>query len=207
MRKQTLSKKCEVCRRKYNSSPSKQRKFCSRKCWFKSIKRGKNSLFWKQRIRKNCLCCKKVFYLYPSKKERLYCSLVCYRKDAKRFGLRGNKHPSYTGGLDKSHVYLRKSWKELAEKCYKRDKYTCQICGLGRNKVQLVAHHKIPRDMVKKDNLYNLITLCRGCHRRLEVGYAKTMREGKIPFFLSYDETTRDLRKMEKIIGAEILQG
>ena len=71
-------------------------------------------------------------------------------------------------GLQKIHKYKyhAKFWRLLREEVLKRDDYTCQHCG---SKDDLMAHHKTPARMGGKDEIDNLITLCRSCHCKEEV--------------------------------------
>ena len=52
----------------------------------------------------------------------------------------------------------------LRQQVLERDKFSCQYCGKYRNKL-LDTHHIVPRDEGGSDNMINLITLCRKCHR------------------------------------------
>jgi 5-methylcytosine-specific restriction endonuclease McrA len=54
----------------------------------------------------------------------------------------------------------------------KRDDYRCQICGRqGTPRAGwLHVHHKIPIRFGGPDALSNVVTLCAGCHWRVEQG-------------------------------------
>jgi len=53
----------------------------------------------------------------------------------------------------------------LRKKCLERDNFTCQKCLLQDNSGDLLeAHHIIPLILDGKDELNNLITLCKDCH-------------------------------------------
>lgn len=52
-------------------------------------------------------------------------------------------------------------WSVSREKALRRDKYTCQNCGLRANQV----HHIIPRKHGGTDKLENLTSLCETCHQ------------------------------------------
>jgi 5-methylcytosine-specific restriction endonuclease McrA len=49
-----------------------------------------------------------------------------------------------------------------------RDKYQCVSC--GKKKVQLQAHHIVHQCQGGKDTLFNLITLCQQCHKKVHQG-------------------------------------
>jgi DEAD/DEAH box helicase domain-containing protein len=80
-----------------------------------------------------------------------------------------------------------------------RDGYRCQMCGLPEQGRSHDVHHKVPfrtfESYIQANQLTNLITLCRSCHRRAET--AVRMRSGLsglatalghlAPFFLMCD--------------------
>jgi len=79
----------------------------------------------------------------------------------------GKDHYDWKGGKSKNRKSVKKEWVELAKKIYKRDSYTCYIC--GNNGGNLNAHHKKhwgtnPELAFDEDNL---ITLCVKCHTKL----------------------------------------
>ena len=78
-------------------------------------------------------------------------------------------------------------WYKLREKCFKRDKYTCQRCekvnGQGRG---LSAHHITPRSEGGMDDIHNLITLCDSCHDYVEVNNLRS----KVDIIGSYEENS-----------------
>ena len=82
---------------------------------------------------------------------------ITWNKGKKRPEMLGENHPSWKGG---GEGYRKKQ-------AMKRDKYTCQRCGINDKEV-LVVDHIIPRiirsDLVKE--LSNLVTLCANCHMR-----------------------------------------
>jgi len=54
----------------------------------------------------------------------------------------------------------------LRKQALKRDKFTCQKCRLNdETGNKLEVHHITPLVFEGKDNINNLITLCRNCHR------------------------------------------
>lgn len=67
-------------------------------------------------------------------------------------------------------------WKEISEKVYTRDLYTCQRCFKKyRSKGHISAHHIVPRVDGGSDELSNLITLCHKCHDYVEVNRLKNV--------------------------------
>jgi len=59
--------------------------------------------------------------------------------------------------------------KELRERLYtppavkKRDGYKCRLCFAGEEAI-LEAHHLTPKSLGGKNNINNLITVCKSCH-------------------------------------------
>ncbi len=78
-----------------------------------------------------------------------------------------------------------KARKELAEKVWNRDNYTCQCpyC-TGESMIDSYPHHIIRRSRHGSDALENLITLCMSCHADVhaERVYIEVDGEGVIKF-------------------------
>jgi len=112
-----------------------------------------------------------------------FCSQKCYWV-AKKMGYRenlykrGDKHPLWNGGHSKKD-YPPEFNRFLKELIRERDGYKCQHCNVPEIEYmrKLDVHHK---DQNKKNlSLYNLISLCGSCHRKLHQKMAK-----------EYDRTT-----------------
>lgn len=58
----------------------------------------------------------------------------------------------------------QKNWKQLAAAVTKRDGKRCRVCGLTR---ELDLHHLLMRSLGGRDELMNLVWLCRADHRAL----------------------------------------
>jgi 5-methylcytosine-specific restriction endonuclease McrA len=83
---------------------------------------------------------------------------------SKKGQLKGDKHPMWKDGRS----YFRgEGWRELRQKVWERDDYTCQEC--GKKKCLLIAHHIKPYNKKDKNtnNMKNLISLCFSCHTRI----------------------------------------
>jgi len=50
---------------------------------------------------------------------------------------------------------------------FRRDNFTCRVCGLPYPPELLVAHHALFRREGGEDDPKNLVTVCRRCHARL----------------------------------------
>lgn len=86
----------------------------------------------------------------------------------KRPDMVGSKNPSWRGGTTSEYSrYLGNDvWNKIRRRIVKRDKNTCQICGIKN--VRLDVHHIIPFAVSKDDSDENLITLCQSCHMKEE---------------------------------------
>ena len=64
----------------------------------------------------------------------------------------------------KNHV---KDWGLIREQVFKRDKYTCQRCGLKLSSSELQCDHIIPISLGGPEfDMRNLQTLCEDCHKK-----------------------------------------
>lgn len=96
----------------------------------------------------------------------------------------GEKHPQYGKRGSLSHHYnpnipdevreekrKRPEYKDVVDKCFERDNWTCQKCGVRGGNIN--AHHienwKDHPD--KRYNLDNLVTLCEKCHKQFHSKY------------------------------------
>ena len=102
----------------------------------------------------------------------------------------GEKSPAWKGGISGINILIRGNTKmtEWRLNVFKRDKYTCQVCGdkIGGN---LEAHHIIPVSQIIKNcniktmydafkceelwDVNNGITLCKKCHHKVHKGEIK----------------------------------
>ena len=127
---------------------SRERKFCCgshRQMFFQDAKRHK------------CLLCEKIID---------HRSILC-RKCAKQ----KDKHPNWKGGITEENHRIRLSieyrlWREAV---LARDNWTCQIC--GKRGGDMESHHikKFAKFPELRFAIDNGLTLCVGCHRRIEM--------------------------------------
>lgn len=150
---------CEFCNKDFSVKLSRYNKsnprFCSWSCRSKSLV-GENHFNYTSEIRK-CKKCGAEFQARQSEinlNKALYCSKKCFYSSLKL------ERPK-----DSKYFYATSFWKNLKIECFKKDNYTCQICGSREN---LHSHHIVPRRKGGKDELDNLQTLCSSCHRKVE---------------------------------------
>ncbi len=147
--------KAIISERKYNN------KYCSRECYLEDAK---------DRVKTECDNCGKEIIKRRTQFERTenhFCSDLCkyeYRSDDR--------------SID-NYFYSTKWWHKRRREVLERDNYECQVCGLtnqeskDKTDFELDIHHKEPlknfEDKKEGSKISNLITLCRKCHRKIEV--------------------------------------
>ena len=87
-------------------------------------------------------------------------------------GVKGEKHPSYKGGLtpERQAFYSSEIWSEAVKKVWTRDNAICQNCGkhhnTENNRGNFHIHHIISFQIKEyRSELSNLVLLCKECHR------------------------------------------
>jgi len=160
--------KCVVCGKVDIKSLSlKDRKYCSRKCYYQSqigVKRPTHSKWMKKRLAINNPLIGRHLSLEH------------------RQNLSGANSPRWKGGTTSLYYQIRAllEFKQWRLSVYERDIFTCQDCGISG--VRLECHHKKSFSKMLKEynidtvgkaincrslwNLNNGITLCYKCHKK-----------------------------------------
>lgn len=169
-------KKCFGCGKemnkpyKFSKKQWKETRFCSHKCHGKTMERKK--------ITFECQFC----YKTVTKKTRndwknKFCGKQCAGKaavkiatDVRDFNRENN--PSWKGGVCSKNKLGRTSknyllWKDLV---FKRDDYTCQICGVKNEYFHADHIEKYSKSEEKRYLINNGRTLCRKCHFKITFG-------------------------------------
>lgn len=85
------------------------------------------------------------------------------------YGIRGDKHPNWRGGAtpERQECYHSEEWARAVVVVWKRDKRTCQRCGLRYNRsVSFHIHHIVSFQIKElRTEPSNLVLLCVDCHR------------------------------------------
>ena len=78
----------------------------------------------------------------------------------------GSLNPNWLGGITPEYAarFNKKIWKNIRRLVIQRDNHKCRHCNVYLR--ILDVHHKKPWRFTKDDNVNNLITLCRKCHRK-----------------------------------------
>jgi len=150
-----MNRLCPICG---NKSKRSDQKFCSRECWIKS----KTTI-----LKLKCIECGKEFRPTTLKKSNKFCSSNCYWNNMKK-EYNGEKCSAWRGGITKENKLERGRFRrEIQPIIFKRDNYTCQICG-DKNKDMQVDHIKSWKDYPKlRFILDNCRTLCSKCHYKI----------------------------------------
>lgn len=183
---------CPVCGKEFKKRVTKnvQAVYCSQECAYKGrslgiTERKVNNNYNSEPTKINLTCqfCGDDFTVNKTEKDRKYCSRECFLKSHKE-RMQGENNPAWNGGssYDK-RSYRGDNWDKQKKKCYKRDNYKCQICGvecIGRKEINqdngkklIQCHHIKEFETIKDNKLDNLITLCASCHTKLHEGVLK----------------------------------
>lgn len=120
-----------------------------------------------------CDECGEDYEEYQSRVEQSRCcSLDCLHEW--RGTINGADHPNWRGGREN----YGRNWRKQRRACLARDDNRCRVCEMTMGEhqdewgQQLHVHHIIPArkfdDPEARNDLNNLITLCRSCHNRWE---------------------------------------
>jgi len=158
------------------SYPDVEHWFCPDKdCygkWRSKNKSGEDNPRWVGCKKTECEICGEVMQIRPWEEKRTCGSSECISE------LRsGKNHPRWKGGYE---PYYGPNWREQRRRARERDNHECQACGKTQeeNGRELDVHHITPfREFVDDDgnadyeaanDLDNLISLCKSCHREYE---------------------------------------
>lgn len=172
---------CQNCGKSFNRKPAVEkqngRTFCSPSCGGEYRKRngefdGVNNPAWKgMTIKLQCEYCGLAIERYKSHvRGHNFCSLKC-RSNWYSENFSGEDSPHWRGG---GPGYYGRNWPQQRKKTLQRDSFTCQGCGSHENELNesLRVHHIRRLDDFNEpeqaNRLTNLVSLCRGCHRRWE---------------------------------------
>ena len=154
---------CKTCGNTFYVKPSKvengRGKFCSLECRNISYSRnntGKNSPFWKPRIKRICQTCGKEFEVVPSritgKNKGLFCSRKCWHIALSQKGPKRENSNFWKGGKIKcvcmtcGNVFFVFPSKIKTG----RGKYCCQSCRSKTNR----KHQKFPKHHTKPERVF-----------------------------------------------------
>lgn len=192
-RKRTI-KECVNCKKSFEIETwrlkdPRRGKFCTQNC-FKEFNNGKNHwAFGKSRLdisgnnnhfwkggKPKCIDCQKTLSIYHGKRCQK-CNLKyqigenhhLYNK--KIPSITGENHHNWKGGVtSKERLERLKFRRQIQKQVFKRDDYTCQICGKRGVDLQ-VDHIQSWADYVElRFDINNCRTLCMECHYYITFG-------------------------------------
>ena len=155
-----MLKPCKKCGRPIIWFPSygKERGFWHVEC---RPRKGAVNPNWKGgKITKSCERCGASFSVFPSRKGSRFCSWKC-KTAGHSADVSGPKNGLWKGGTSDRFKDYGTAWRRLSKEIMARDGNRCRLCGTTE---KLVVHHK-DEDKKNRDP-GNLLTVCRGCHRR-----------------------------------------
>lgn len=134
-------KKCKICGSEFlvNSTDSRDKKFCSKKCQDKEY-------YWREihpkytigQLQKNCRYCKNKFITLPKHPSQVYCSRECCNKDKKNTAwIKISNRKFYEKNKEKLKAYQKEYNKKNSEKVKKRFKNYYQ-----KNKEKRKQYHR-----------------------------------------------------------------
>lgn len=154
---------CTVCKIKFKRYRSVQKNrpnpCCSRACAnkFKAPAQEK-------RIQKNCVICNAIFETLPCYEKR---HQTCQSPECKKEIKTGERNINWRGGVSSEHKrdMSSKEYKLWRNTVFKRDGYTCQLC--GKRGGTLNADHIKPWAYFPdlRHSIENGRTLCLECHK------------------------------------------
>ena len=165
-----LTKKlCLYCGHSFYVEPHRKSsaRFCSRKCSTSTTLNNKGKFNGKKF---DCLICGKRFYRPRSLIKNSitkYCSSKCWGVALANKYIDKTKHPRWEGGKTPYLKMLRNSnsYKQWRDMVFKRDDYTCQICGKRGCKLQADHIKQFAYYPELRFDTNNGRTLCEKCHK------------------------------------------
>lgn len=171
---------CERCGEAVKVTPALEdrKRYCSKSCYTKAMSERSGEQTPNYQGGKREIQCEECDSTFAVKKARediaTYCSRECMGSAYERLR-RGEGSPSWAGG---AVDYYGPNWDEQRRRALDRDGYSCQDCGVSREEFDWIdVHHIFPikrfisethADYESANRLGNLITLCRGCHKKWE---------------------------------------
>ena len=173
---------CATCgkatKRKKSRSERLNLAFCSKGCNQEYRKAnpvsGPKHHQYIERTKYTCDYCGKSVFRLPSRvRKYVFCDVACRLEWQRESGyMQGEKSPTWLGGHEDSRG---PGWRRQRRAARKRDKFTCQRCGITTKEAgkALDVHHIRPYrefggDWKSANHLDNLVSLCNSCHQIVE---------------------------------------
>lgn len=156
--RQDIFIKCSNCnknKKTIESEISKRKNhFCGKECYLNYLEKTSYVV--------HCAQCNKVIRKTHKHRHRInyFCSNPCRYK-----WNRGANNYGWVGGTS---TYRGENWNGIVKVVLKRDSYKCIISDEKIGKRKLDVHHIIPFRIINGNHLWNLVTLNRSLHKRVE---------------------------------------
>ncbi len=167
---------CAWCKKTKEIFPSQNQEynhnFCNRKCmgkWYSKNKTKENHPCWTEKTIIFCAQCDKSKKIIPSlKREYNFCNQNCHSKWMSKNRC-GENSPTWKGGISAEPYCKEWNFDEFKELIRNRDNNECQnpFCKNNCNPNHKLCVHHIDNNK-KNCELWNLISLCRGCNAKAE---------------------------------------
>lgn len=159
MKRQNLYIACSNCGKKKKTTKfqllKRKHHFCNKNCY---LEHWEKTAYYV-----NCAFCGKT--IRKTYKHRHRTNYFCSRKCRYKWN-RGVNTYNWVGG---HFSYRGSDWGNAVKKVREKDNGQCAITGEKMDRYNLDVHHIIPFRIVKHNYLWNLITLKRTLHRRIEL--------------------------------------
>lgn len=161
-----LDKVCKTCEKEF-STYFEKKLHCSRKCWAESTRRRETvgcSNCGSELERLSCAI---------RDRKNFFCSRKCNGEWQSRY-IKGENHPNWIEDRSKLKAGISQAIRDSIDMdnwrffVYKRDKYTCMMCGTKNKRHNPLNAHHIKKFSKYEDLRFdpnNGITLCLSCHR------------------------------------------
>lgn len=194
--KNFVERDCVICNRNFKLPKSIENSVstCCKYCQILALS-------WKKNKGRYVLCkmCDKPIWEMPSK-SKVYCSKDCHNLAMSVCPNENNLGLIQTG----RKKYYGANWLSQRRKARKRDKYTCQKCGITEEEYEqeLSVHHLKPfvyfETYKEANKLDNLTSLCEPCHRIAHSGENHTTKFEKEKIVFKNQLNTTVMKQKEK---------
>lgn len=166
------TKECERCKVTFIPIPGKAKciRFCTRSCAMKGNTNGVKNLLDPVIREKNRLA--KIGKPRPDMRGNKFClGRPAWNKGKAFYAVKGKNNPNWKGGTTPRDLIERAMFrKQIQKEVLKRDDYTCQLCGVRGQEMQ-VDHIQPWAEYVElRFKMENCRTLCKPCHYQVTFG-------------------------------------
>jgi 5-methylcytosine-specific restriction endonuclease McrA len=149
-------------------------------------------------VQKQCPHCGDKYYVYASNADtRKFCSRDCSLD---------NRRPNHLREYPNGSIDYGEAWSDARRRAYIRDGESCVSCGAtsAQDEQELDVHHVVPAhhfDVPDERNaLLNLVTLCRGCHRKWE--RKPVLEQVRILRQIRLEKTQKEMDHLKQVASA-----